>query len=806
MVARERCVLCGLEIASAPVVHVFDKKEKHFCCEGCARVYQAAAENDMLDQVLGAAGSSRARGGTVFLPGETAYFSVSGMWCAGCAMAAENILGKMPGVKAAEVSFAAERGRVQFDPQQARPEQIIQRLDTLGYQARLLDSAADRQATRQQERILLQLITAAAFGMQVMLLYLTQLYHLYAAEKFDLPEVRQLQYLSWALATPALFYGGSSFLRGAWRAARARTATMDTLVALGTLSAYGYSVYITVTDGGEAYFDSVVMITTFVMLGRWLEVVGGGQARKGIRKLLALQPRQAWRQDGQRWVQVSAASLQAGETILVKAGERAPVDAAILEGRAALDESLLTGESLPAEKGPGETIYAGSVVTDAALVCRVVRQLEHTRLARITRLVEQTLAAKPPIQRLADIASAWFAAGVLLIAALTAIGWYLASGVAAQALLNAVAVLVVACPCALGLATPLALTVALGRAAEHGLLVRNPVILERAGHMHRIVFDKTGTLTQGRLAVVHVEVLPESGLSANELLRLAAAAEQYSEHPLAKAIQAAARSGQETTGACPAVADVTTMRGQGVTARIGERLLQVGSPRLFGPETIPAGLGDRAKKRAGQGETVVWVGWKAAPIGFIALRDNPSPGAAPALKGLHSQGLRLAMLSGDSTETTRALAAELKVDAFAGQCLPGDKAKRIQEWQEEGEGVLMVGDGVNDAPALAQADVSITVAGGADIAGETSDLVLMRNDLTLIPWFIRLSRRTRRVIHQNLGWAFAYNLLVLPLAAFGLISPVIAAAAMASSSLLVVGNSLRLKRLRKAEAISRPPA
>ena len=365
--------------------------------------------------------------------------------------------------------------------------------------------------------------------------------------------------MTWALATPVLLVGGSSFLRGAWRAVRARTATMDTLVSLGTLSAYGYSVYMTLTGGGEVYFDSVSMITTFVMIGRYLETVGGTRARKDIRNLLSLQPQTANRREGEDWAEVKAEALAAGDTILVRPGERVPADAQIVEGRAALDEALLTGESLPVEKGEDDAVFAGSVVTDAALVCRVTAPPKDARLAQITALVEHTLAAKPPIQRLADRAAAYFAFGIVAIAAATIAVWILAGHGAAQALLAGVAVLVVACPCALGLATPLALTVALGRATRSGILVRNSAALETAAGVDHMVFDKTGTLTRGRMTVVAAEAAPEAGLTADELLCTAAGVEQFSEHPIARAVVAGlsriAASGRRLPGAAGAGRD-----------------------------------------------------------------------------------------------------------------------------------------------------------------------------------------------------------------------------------------------------------
>ncbi len=786
----ERCALCGSPVGDAPVVRTVDGVQKHFCCQGCARAYETAHQQGVLNQITQPAKTEQpAMTDFILDRGERAYFSVDGMWCAGCAVAAEQLLRNQPGVKSVDVSFAAERGRIQYDPDQVDLPAVLQKLDGLGYRARLRTDRAEQEAERKQEHTLLQLITAAAFGMQVMVLYIELLYPAYAAGRANSSEVQRLHYLIWLLVTPVLFYGGISFLRGAWRSLRARTATMDTLVALGTLSAYGYSVYVTLTAGGEAYFDAVVMITTFIMVGRYLEALGGARARKDIRKLLQLQPEQAWRRTNDQWKAVDSIKLAVGDIILIKPGERVPVDATVREGAAAVDESLLTGEPMPVEKVSGDTLYAGSVVTDDALTAEVAKPVGDTRLSQIAHVVEETLSTKPPIQRLADRVSVVFALGILVTAIVTFGGWWVTGHSPAASLLAAVAVLVVACPCALGLATPLALTVTLGRTTQMGILVRNPASLETAATLDRIVFDKTGTLTQGKLTVRATRIEPELHLTEADLLYLAAGVEQFSEHPLARAIVSASGRG------VPQATAFENKRGLGATARVRngvDRQVKVGSQRYLGVDE-GSGLYSMASAQAEQGNTLVWIGWDDRVAGYLVLRDDLNPTAMEAVGQLHELAIRTVIISGDSPLTTRARAAELGTDEQIGGASPTDKADHIRSWQADGERVGMVGDGVNDAPGLAQADVSCTVASGTDVAGETSDVILTRSDLTLIPAFVRISRRTRRIIGENLGWAFAYNLVAVPLAAFGLISPVIAALAMACSSLLVVGNSLRLR-------------
>ncbi|MGD8850745.1 MAG: heavy metal translocating P-type ATPase metal-binding domain-containing protein [Anaerolineales bacterium] len=788
-----RCDLCGREIEGDPVKETIGGEEHVFCCDGCARVYRKAYQNGILEQVLAEPEKQkRAMHMAPFESSDSAFFNLDGMWCSGCAQAAERVLEKQPGIKSAQVSFAAERGRIDFNPEQADPEQVLKSLDGLGYKARVLTDKGAQKAERKKENMLLQLIVAFAFGMQVMLLYFELLYPRYSAGTLSGSELQKYHIFAWILATPALFVGGSSILRGAWRALRARTATMDTLVALGTLSAYGYSVYVTLRGAGEVYFDSVVMITTFIMFGRYLEMLGGTQARKDLRNLLRLRPEHAWRRVSSDWVKVDASDLEVGDTVLVKPGEHVPADGSVVIGEGAVNEAMLTGESRPVSKVPGDQLYAGTTVQENALTMEVDQVSQGTRLAKITDLVEQTLASKPPIQRLADRASAYFAAGILAASILTGIGWFFLAGQGlGRAVIAAVAVLVVACPCALGLATPLALTVSLGRATRSGILIRKPAAIEMAARVDRVVLDKTGTLTEGQMSVVDVVVTDTASMEKEQVMRLAASVEQKSTHPIAQAILAEA--GRDLLE----IEEFKQERGRGAQALIHNgpaEKVRIGTQEYVGLKENDSNT-EHARQHQLQGETVVWISRDEKLLGFIALSDRLHRDARNLLAALSGLNVKPVMLSGDNQDTTRAVAEKLNLQDFEGNCPPEQKALKIKSWQEQGEHVAMVGDGINDAPALAAADLSITVYGGTDIAGETSDVILTREDLLLIPWLISSSRRTRRIILENLGWAFAYNLVSVPLAAFGLISPVIAAAAMATSSLLVVGNSLRLRRL-----------
>jgi heavy metal translocating P-type ATPase len=787
MSAEERCSLCGRPVTGAPFVRTVAGAERLFDTADCATIYTAAVEAGVDPKTLESPAPSPRLRDQLTGAGRTAYFAVDGMWCATCGDSAGRILANQPGVISADISFQASRGRMRYDPAVTTPEDALAILVPLGYEGRVLEDARGDHAERQQEATLLRLLVAIGFGMQIELLYFELLYPVYARGGVPGPQTRLVEYIAWALATPVLFYGGSSFVRGAWEAAKARTADMNTLVAIASIAAYTYSAYMTVTGQGPVFFDSVATITMFVMFGRYLESVGMVRAGRDIERLMTLQPAVARRRTGEEWAEVPSAEVAVDDVILVRPGERVPADAVVLEGEAAVDESLLTGEVEPVTKAPGATLYAGTVVADDAVQARVTHPEGMTRLSQISALVEETMMAQPPVQRMADRASAYFTYAMLATAVVTLAGWMLAGRALPAAFLAAVAVLVVACPCALGMATPLAIMAALGRAASAGVVVRDPAALEQGARVRRVAFDKTGTLTQGRLSVVEARPAVWVG-SAEDLLCAAGAVEQYSEHPLAKAIVAAC-------GHAPASSAFSSVRGMGVSAEVGDVHVAVGT-RAFAGEGAESELVQVADEAATLGDTVVWVSAGGRVAGFVRLRDELDAEAAEAVARLGGAGVTAVVLSGDTPAATRTIAGRIGIREWEGALTPEDKVSRIRAWKDGGQVVAMVGDGVNDAPALAVADVSLTVAGGTDIAGGTSAVLLVRDRLELVPWFLSLASATQRVIRQNIWWAVGYNLVTVPAAALGFISPVWAALGMAASSLLVVLNSARLRRVR----------
>jgi cation-transporting ATPase V/Cu+-exporting ATPase len=572
---------------------------------------------------------------------------------------------------------------------------------------------------------------------------------------------------------------------------------MDTLIAVGTLAAYGFSVWELATGGMELYFETAILLIAFLSLGRWFEARAKGRAGQAIRALVELGAKQARViRDGTEAL-VPVEQVAVGDLVRVRPGEKLPVDGEVVDGSSAVDESMLTGESVPVEKTVGDRVAGATLNTSGVLTLTATAVGSDTALAQIVRLVEQAQAGKGQAQRLADRISAVFVPAVMAVALLTFAGWATLGGDAAKGLTAAVAVLIIACPCALGLATPTAIMVGTGRGAELGVLIKSIEVLERTRRITTVVFDKTGTLTHGRMAVT--DTVAGEGVEEVELLRLAGAAEADSEHPIGAAITAAARD----RGPLPPARGFRAVAGQGVSAEVdtGGRTVTVwvGRRKLAAEAglLVPEVLDAAAERLERQGKTVVLAGWEGEARGALAVADTLKPGAREQIAALHRMGLEVAMLTGDNATTANAIAADVGIDRVLAEVMPQDKVGEVARLQAEGKVVAMVGDGVNDAPALVQADLGIAIGTGTDVAIESSDLTLLRGDLEGVAAAIRLSRRTYRTIVENLFWAFGYNTAAIPLAAAGLLNPVIAGVAMAFSSVSVVTNSLRLRRFRR---------
>jgi Cu+-exporting ATPase len=624
--------------------------------------------------------------------------------------------------------------------------------------------------------------------------------------------VQLVNYALFVLTTPVLFVAGRQFFTGAWKALRHATADMNTLVALGTFAAWAYSAAATFMPrlfaaqglAPDVYYDTAAVIITLILLGRYLEAKARGRTSEAIKRLVGLAPRTARVLREGREVEVPTAQVAAGDLVVVRPGEKIPVDGIVREGASAVDESMVTGESLPVEKRPGAEVIGATINKTGSFTFEATRVGAQTTLAQIIGLVERAQLSKAPIQRLADRVAAVFVPVVISIAAATFLAWYLfgalVPGVSPGtfAMLNFVAVLVVACPCALGLATPTAIMVGTGRGAEAGILIKGGASLELAHRIGTVVFDKTGTLTRGEPEVTDIICAP--GVTEAELLRLVASVEHGSEHPLAAALLDAAR--ERGIEPLPASA-FRALPGRGAEAQVEGRQVRVGNPELFGELLAESPLAGQAEALAAQGKTVVFAAAGSQLLGVIAAADQPKEGAGEAVARLKAMGLEVVMLTGDNRRAAEAIAARLGIGRVLAQVLPAQKVEAVRALQAEGKVVAMVGDGINDAPALAQADVGIALGTGTDVAIEASDITLIRDDLMGVAQAIALSRRTMHTIRQNLFWAFFYNVLAIPLAAGALypllrvtLNPIIASAAMAASSLSVVANSLRLRHIR----------
>jgi Cu+-exporting ATPase len=721
---------------------------------------------------------------------------IEGMTCAACVARVERALARVPGVTEASVNFATEAATVHADGSVTR-ELLRAAVEKAGYGVGEETPAATGQPRGGDG--LWPVIAAALLSAPLVLPMMLGL----LAGKDWMPG----GWFQFALATPVQFWLGARFYRSGWKALKAGAGNMDLLVALGTSAAYGLSVYLLLSGRHQGhgmphlYFEASAVVITLVLLGKWLEARAKRQTTEAIRALNALRPETACvRRDGAEH-EVPLARVRIDDLVVIRPGERVPVDAVVIEGASEVDESLITGESLPIAKQPGNAVTGGSVNGSGLLLARTTAVGAETTLARIVRLVESAQAKKAPIQRLVDQVSNVFVPVVVGLALVTLLGWGLAAGDWETAILNAVAVLVIACPCALGLATPTAIMAGTGVAARHGVLIKDAEALEVAHDVKVAAFDKTGTLTEGRPVLVACEAV--NGDQA-ALLRVGAAIQAGSEHPLAHAVLAAAKRQGIDAPRPSAVSAVRAVAGRGMSATVEGRELRLGSTRFMGELGVPlGGLDALASGLQSEGRTVSWLAdLTEGPtlLGLLAFGDTPKPGAAAAIRRLHAQGVRTALVSGDNRGSAEAVARALGIDVVYAEVLPEDKAAIIAGLKRDGERVAMIGDGINDAPALAAADVGIAMSTGADVAMHAAGITLMRGDPALVADAIDISRRAYAKIRQNLFWAFAYNVVGIPLAAFGLLSPVIAGAAMAFSSVSVVGNALLLRRWRgKAE-------
>ncbi len=739
---------------------------------------------------------------------------IGGMTCAACAQRIEKTLNKLEGISKASVNLATEKAMVEYDPQAVRLSGIKQAIEKIGYQALEIEKkeAVDEDRIRKQKEIKtlwIKFVVAAAFGLPLLYFAMAPMVSWWPfpiPQYFD-PMTYPLRYafLQISLTTPIILAGYKFYTIG-FKALLQRSPNMDTLVAIGTSAAVLFSIYNTYRiangDFGAVeglYYETAGVIIALILLGKSFEAVSKGKTSEAIKKLMGLAPKTAIVIQDEKEIEVPIDEVEIGDLIIVKPGEKIPVDGVVIEGMTSIDEAMLTGESMPVDKKPGDKVYAASINKNGLITFQATKVGSDTALAQIIKLVEDAQGSKAPIAQMADIVSGYFVPVVVTIAIFAFLAWFLTGHGLAFSLTIFISVLVIACPCALGLATPTAIMVGTGKGAENGILIKGGEALETAHKINTIVFDKTGTITEGKPEVT--DIITASGITREQLLQLAASGEKGSEHPLGEAI---VRGAEKENLEFIKVEKFEAIPGHGIEVRINNSKVLIGNRKLMEEREISLQeLQKTSDQLAGEGKTPMYVAMDDRIAGIIAVADVLKESSAKAIKKLQSMGVEVAMITGDNRMTAEAIAKQVGIDRVLAEVLPQDKSNEVKKLQAEGKKVCMVGDGINDAPALVQADIGIAIGSGTDVAMESADIVLMRSDLMDVPTAINLSKSTIRNIKQNLFWAFGYNVAGIPVAAgilylLGgpLLNPIFAAAAMAFSSVSVVTNALRLKRFK----------
>lgn len=715
---------------------------------------------------------------------------VKGMTCAACSARVERKLNSTPGIFQAAVNLTTEKATVQYNPLQLNPKDLIKIIAETGYEAEeIKEQSVDRDSLRQEEENRRQrnvFIFSAIFASPLLLGMIFEMLG------FAWSHFLMHPYLQFFLATPVQIVGGRQFYKGSYHALRSGSANMDVLVAMGTTAAYGYSLFHTFISPGALYYEAAAVIITLVLLGKMLESNAKGKTSEAIKSLMGLRPSTALVERDGIELKISIDDVLVGDIIIVRPGEKLPVDGTIIEGNTTIDESMLTGESIPVEKTVGDQVVGATINKFGAFKYEATKVGKDTTLNQIIRIVEEAQGSKAPIQRMADLISAYFVPTVLGIATITFIGWYFFGdpGSTSRAIRNFVAVLVIACPCALGLATPTSIMVGTGQGAKKGILIKGGEHLEKAHSINTVLLDKTGTITKGEPEVT--DILPLQGQDPIDLLALAATVEKASEHPLAKAI---VKKAEEENLKLSNVKDFKALPGFGVEAVFEDQEVLIGNWKLLGQKKIPYAPGKALKEQLEEeGKTAMLVAINGKLAGIIAVADGIKETSKEGIAKLKEMGIEIYMITGDNQKTAEAIGRQVGITHILAEVLPQHKADEVEKLKSEGKIIAMVGDGINDAPALVAADIGIAIGTGTDVAMEAADITLMRGDLRGVAASIALSKATMRNVKQNLFWAFIYNTLGIPLAAFGFLSPILAGGAMALSSVSVISNALRLKR------------